>query len=444
MSQDYNNPAFKKLLAKLQEESWQLELIISGFAIFGLYQAFEPVKLSMVEAENGQHISKFIIYLVGYAAISILLFNLLLHVLLRGLWIGALGLRYISGDIDYDSLNYSPKFTKYLKKKVGSFDRYIARLEDYCSVIFAISFLLIFYVIAIVLTILAITLVANYVLDNDDLPGWISGGVGIFLILFFVFGMFFTMIDFITQGWLKKKKWISRIYFPVYWVFSFITLSFLYRPLVYNFLDNKFGKRLSFVLIPVYLIILTISSLEYQQSNYIVTDDTSSANHLNKNHYEDLLKDSNDFMDTATIQSKVIEDPYLKLFMAYSEGIENRIFNTNESLRPEEDQRGLGFGFTVTSNNGNFFVNSRKRDSLTSEYLKTFNDIYDIKIDSLYYEADFLITKNHKEQLGFETYVDINDLQKGKHTLKIIRDSKRKDTVVKVSVVSIPFWYFPN
>ena len=444
MSQDYNNPAFKKLLAKLQEESWQLELIISGFAIFGLYQAFEPVKISMVEAENGQHISKFIIYLVGYAAISILLFNLLLHVLLRGLWIGALGLRYISGDIDYDSLNYSPKFTKYLKKKVGSFDRYIARLEDYCSVIFAISFLLIFYVIAIVLTILAITLVANYVLDNDDLPRWISNGIGIFLILFFVFGMFFTMIDFITQGWLKKKKWISRIYFPVYWVFSFVTLSFLYRPLVYNFLDNKFGKRLSFVLIPVYLIILTISSLEYQQSNYIVTDDTSSANHLNKSHYEDLLKDSNDFMDTATIQSKVVEDPYLKLFIVYSESIENRIFNTNESLRPEEDQRGLGFGFTVTSNNGNFFINTRKRDSLTSEYLKTFNDIYDIKIDSLYYEADFLITKNHKEQLGFETYVDINNLQKGKHIVKIIRDSKRKDTVVKVSVVSIPFWYFPN
>ena len=444
MSQDYNNPAFKKLLAKLQEESWQLELIISGFAIFGLYQAFEPVKLSMVEAENGEQISKFIIYLVGYAAISILLFNLLLHVLLRGLWIGALGLRYISGDIDYESLNYSPKFTKYLKKNVGSFDRYIARLEDYCSVIFAISFLLIFYVIAIVLTILAITLVANYVLDNDDLPGWISKGIGIFLILFFVFGMFFTMIDFITQGWLKKKKWISRIYFPIYWVFSFVTLSFLYRPLVYNFLDNKFGKRLSFVLIPVYLIILTISSLEYQQSNYIVTDDTSSANHLNKSHYEDLLKESNDFMDTATIQSKVVEDPYIKLFMAYSEGIENRIFNTNESLRPEEDQRGLGFGFTVTSNNGNFFINSRKRDSLTSEYLKTFNAIYDIKIDSLYYEADFLITKNQKEQLGFETYVDINDLQKGKHTLKIVRDSKRKDTVVKVSIASIPFWYFPN
>jgi hypothetical protein len=44
MNNDYQNPAFKKLLKKLQEESWQLELIISGFAIFGLFTAFEPLK----------------------------------------------------------------------------------------------------------------------------------------------------------------------------------------------------------------------------------------------------------------------------------------------------------------------------------------------------------------------------------------------------------------
>jgi hypothetical protein len=55
-----------------------------------------------------------------------------LHVVLRGLWIGALGLRYVSGDIDYEQLKYSPKFTKYLSKKIGSFDKYIATLENYC------------------------------------------------------------------------------------------------------------------------------------------------------------------------------------------------------------------------------------------------------------------------------------------------------------------------
>lgn len=58
-----------------------------------------------------------------------MIFNLIIHIVLRGLWIGALGLRYVSGEIDYDNLNYSDKFTNYLKKKVGSFDNYIWKVR---------------------------------------------------------------------------------------------------------------------------------------------------------------------------------------------------------------------------------------------------------------------------------------------------------------------------
>ena len=36
---EYNSPEFRKWLDKLQQESWQLELIISGFAIYGLISA---------------------------------------------------------------------------------------------------------------------------------------------------------------------------------------------------------------------------------------------------------------------------------------------------------------------------------------------------------------------------------------------------------------------
>ena len=36
MKNDYKDSKFQKLLNKLQQESWQLELLISGFAIFGL------------------------------------------------------------------------------------------------------------------------------------------------------------------------------------------------------------------------------------------------------------------------------------------------------------------------------------------------------------------------------------------------------------------------
>ena len=111
MSQDYKKPEFKELLKRLQEESWQLELLISGFAIFGLASVFPIIQLKVLDAQFSQQIYAFVIYSILYASCAILIFNLMLHVLLRGLWIGALGLRYVSGDIDYDSLKYSPKFT---------------------------------------------------------------------------------------------------------------------------------------------------------------------------------------------------------------------------------------------------------------------------------------------------------------------------------------------
>lgn len=168
---------------------------------------------------------------------------------MRGLWIGAFGLRYVSGDIDYEELKYSPKFKTYLQNKVGSFDKYIAQLENYCSSIFAISFLLIFYLLALTFTIVTIAFIGNFIISNDSLPGWIGKGLGIPLMIFVVLGMIITFIDFITLGFLKKKKWIAKIYFPIYWAFSFLTLSFFYRSLVYNFLDHKFGRRLSFILV---------------------------------------------------------------------------------------------------------------------------------------------------------------------------------------------------
>lgn len=440
MSQDYNNPAFKKLLQKLQEESWQLELLISGFAIFGLFTAFPTISDGMREAQNNQQLYIFIIYTIGFISCAILIFNLILHVLLRGLWIGALGLRYVSGDIDYDVLKYSPKFTKYLKKKVGSFDKYIGTLENYCSIIFAISFLLIFYVLSITFTIIAITLIANYVISSDTLPGWVSKGIGIPMMLFLSFGMIITFIDFITLGFLKKKKWISKIYFPIYWVFSFITFSFLYRALVYNFLDNKFGRRLSLVLVPFYILIFVTTTFQYKNSNYINNNINSSSIMANSRSYEDLLLNNKAFTGDVIIQSKTITEPFVKVFMLYSENIEDRVFYYNPTLKPDEDVRGLSTDIVVTSN----FPRNIKMDSLRQEYLKTLNAIYNIKIDSITYNNKFIFGQNLKNELGFESYIGTKKLEEGKHLLKVIRRRINDKDTTYLRVANIPFWYYPN
>ena len=137
MNNDYKDSKFKRWLDKLQQESWELELLISGFAIFGLITAYEPLSLSIKVADNEGHTFQLIISIIAIIASSILIFNLLLHIILRGLWIGTLGLRYVFGDIDYEELKYSEKFTSYLKNKIGSFDKYIAekRYARICAMI---------------------------------------------------------------------------------------------------------------------------------------------------------------------------------------------------------------------------------------------------------------------------------------------------------------------
>ncbi|WP_033961363.1 hypothetical protein [Psychroserpens jangbogonensis] len=438
MSSDYNNPAFKKLLQRLQEESWQLELIISGFAIFGLFTALEPLSDAASIAQSKQQLVKAIVLFIAVISCGILLFNLLLHVILRGLWIGTLGLRYVSGDIDYDSLKYSEKFTKYLKKRVGSFDKYVATLENYCSIIFAISFLLIFYVLALTFTFLSIALIATQIIENEHLPETFRSILGASLIIFIIFGMILTFIDFITQGWLKKKKWISKFYFPIYWVFSFITLSFLYRPLVYNFLDNKFGRRLSFVLLPVYFTILVLSSFQYKPSNYFDGVSHSSEISASRLSYQDMLGDS-EHIDEFAISSKVITTPYINVFMELTDNIEDNIFNFKPDLEPENDKRGLRSNIIVKSESN---WSSKREDQ--NKYLEVLNQVYSVRIDSTDYDGEFILSENKQKDIGFETFVSIKDLEEGKHLLKVLRKRIKKGDTVRHSVCRIPFWYFKD
>lgn len=438
MNSDYNTPAFKKLLQRLQEESWQLELIISGFAIFGLFSAYGPLDLARNEASNSEQWQYFGALMLAQISCAILIFTLLLHVLLRALWIGALGLRYVSGDIDYEELRYSEKFTRYLKKKVGSFDKYIAQLENYCSIIFAVSFLLIFYVLAITLTIMVLPLIITLLIQNEDLPSWLSKGVGITLIIFWIIGLFLTFIDFISQGFLKRKKWLGRIYFPFYWVFSFATLSFLYRPIIYNFLDNRFGRRLSFLLVPLGILLLFITSLKFNQSNYFSVNDKSNDFSAKNSNYEDLLDKDSGFISNVAIQSKVITDPYVKVFFMYSQQLEDRIYERNKGLRPDDDKRGI----SSQINFENITVDGKERDSLRREYLKTLNELYSVKIDSTVAKSDFVVTKSKKGELGFEMYLPTDSLKVGKHTLELYRNIFDASDTSHYSIAKIPFWFF--
>ena len=434
MNNDYESSKFKDLLDKLQQDSWQLELLISGFAIFGLFSAIEPIQTNWNEAKALESYSRYI-YPIIYLACHILIINLVIHVLLRGLWIGAIGLRYVSNDIEYDELNYGKRFTNYLKLKVGSFDNYIGKLENYCSILFAITFLSLFYLISFFI-ILLIVLLSTYLFVESGLFNKVIGisFLGFFNIIFLLCALF-VFIDFITLGGLKRKEWSSFLYMPIYKLFSFLTFSFLYRPLVYNFLDNKFGRRVSILLAPIYALIFYTSTLSTMQSNYLSQDSYSSKNYSRSSNYLNLLKD-NEFVKDVAISSKIIEKPHIRVFIPFKQNIEDILLERNQTLKPQEDRRGIKSSFSK------IFSRKRKellkKDSVYTTYLETFNSTYEVSIDSLKIPTAFLIA-NMDKQLGFETVISLKNTSAGRHNLVLIRKKNDNDTE---TIADIPFWYF--
>lgn len=435
MKNEYTDSKFKKLLDKLQQESWQLELLISGFAIFGLVSSLSFVKNLWNEAIALESYSKFL-YPIVYIACWVLIINLIIHVILRGLWIGAIGLRYVSGEIDYDSLKYKKRFTIHLKKKVGSFDKFIGALENYCSILFALTFLYLFYIISFFAVILIVVLAGTFFIKSGLFPDFLGYTLLGFFGIFFLFIALIVFIDFITQGYLKKVEWTSFLYFPIYKIFSIITLSFLYRPLVYNILDDKFSRRLTFILTPIYIAAFFLTTFQTVRSNYVSTSKYSSTYYTNQNNYlNSLIK--NEYIRGAAVQSKIIKDNYVHIFIPFRENIEDLIFEQHKNLKPLEDKRG--FKTDLFSSKTSY----KEKDSLRSIYLKAFQKVYNFKIDESEINPEFNITEINN-QLGFESFIALDTFSKGKHILNIDRfiTSKKTKELENEYIIDIPFWYF--
>jgi len=448
MKNDYRSNQFKKLLDNLQQESWQLELIISGFAIYGLIAGYDSIELEYLKAVQKEEGFNSFMLSILLTSMLILIGVLLTHVIIRGLWIGAIGLRYVSGDIDYESLNYSEKFSDFLKEKVGSFDHYISRLENICSTLFALAFLMIFYLISFFMVIGIMAVIISYLeiikSISETFYEFIKGS----FIFIYVLSILLLFIDFLGAGILKKYKWTSIIYYPIYRIFSYITLSFLYRPLVYNFLDQKKARWIGILIVPVYFILSFFSSgFGTLRSNYLDHQQNTSQQFTGKENYEDQLLEDIDMVNFASIPSKIIEKSYLPVFINYTNYMEDAVFKNDSTLLPEEDERGFGFHLTnMQSASGLVSFQVAPIDNLEnqSKYLKVFDSIFELQIDSKKQVYNFNLTKNRQEQFGFETILDLEKLPRGKHFLRILGpDEKEKGVFERDTLITIPFWYYP-
>lgn len=422
-TEDPNKQDLSAWLDKIQIESWQLELILSGFVIFLLLAGLEPYHAleDDIVALGRQSFGLTIIelpYHIFRAAYYTLIIAIVFHVFLRGLWISTIGLRSVSGDIDWDKLRLTDKFDGFLKKKIPSFDGYVLQLDKLCSISFAYMFLLVFSILSVgsfLLVGIALQLSTRAALGHDIFGGDSGTNLDdIVLIVYFALG-FIYLLDFITFGWFKRFKTWSKLYYPFYRFFGFVTFANVYRPLYYNLVDNRLGRKLAISILPFGVVIITLMSLRYTGDAYMSSDYSRDHWYLS-GYYEDNA--SGEVVKTyCSIQSKVIGDNYIRLFAPYIPK------DHDESLAHfcPEVEPGYHTGFKTRGAFSAGQINNPASD--TEQLLDCMTQLWRVMIDdSIYTDVNFRFYYHpQREQYGLLAMIPIHGLDLTEHYIRVDR-----------------------
>jgi hypothetical protein len=406
-------------LTRIQEQSWEPEIFISGIVLYALYQI--PNLIYRLEHFlTNKSLRIFSAGTVDETLISLLLVaNIWLivgftaHLFFRSVWVAFLGLNYVyRKGIQTERLKFQERYNRLLFQEKG-FDSTIHQLEKLCSATFAISFLLFMtilglcFALSILALIIALTL---WLFPNQVSFNWLDP-VLILLTLIFV-------IDFVTVGGLKRIPYFSKAYYPIYRFMSWVTLSPLYRRIYYGLVSNH-SKWKSGGLILSFIIISFFMANSIRNENNIadlvaLRLDPKDNSSMYYGNYENLMKD--DPSNIVQIQSDIISSNVLRVFIVHRTAFEK------EHILPlcQYEQR----------------KDSVPEDSLIMTCLNSF---YDLEIDTKAINPPFYYQKRSKtRQEGVVAYVDIKHLKRGMHELSIIynfQDKEGNTNPIEVSVV---------
>lgn len=433
---------------RLQEESWQLELIVSGVVIFLLLGAYDSVQsltrdLGILDMGSSQ-ISTISMFLLGGFLFSYLLLvsMFLLHLVMRGMWIGAIGLRSVSGGFNFQNLNYRPKFKGFLQHRLGTFDAYIERLEKNASIAFSLAFLLFFAVLSFGLffgaIVLGFTLITGAESDYSVLASTRGPTltritfilVAIWVITMLLAGLLY-LLDFLTLGWLKKRSWFHKVYYPIYRFLGWITLARLYRPFYYNIIDDPFGKRL--MRIYLFLAFLgifstSISFTPFPNFSYALRKPgvINAGSYINID--ESLAKSQNNYRHPS-LGSRFAKEDYLEVFVPNHSSRHRKILRHQfPQLRPLTPSTINLMDFTDSEG-----LRKEQIDS-TLEALSAIHRVY--LNDSLIPDVKWKFYKHPvREQPGLLYDLPVYNLLRGEYQLRIedqgITRQKRRDEETK-------------
>ncbi len=414
----------KKWFEKLRANSWEVEILIVAVILAALFQIPDFISQKQEALSVSSHwdarphnpndptpfwvmtgLIKLFLYVLLDWCFIVAKITFSAYVFFRGFWVALIGLSSVfSKGIDVKKLNYSSYFSKLLPR--NTFDRLILTIDNICSSIFSLGFLVAFYVSSMLLYLCSTVLIVGF--SEYVISGLTSFRISLDLItILFLFilgiGIIF-FLDILFLGILKKIKWkvFSYPYSKIYKLLRVITLFFMYESVYYLFISN-IKRRSVFILWLILAFSVSATVLSNKANGYLgfPYDTLETKLFISKTHYEDrLLASGDDFSSTDLpfINSEIISEGYLKLFLPFHANKHSSIDSACGITNREEDS------------------------SYYQSLINCINSQYAIYIDNDTIVSDFVFYEYSSNDISINTFfmpIPIKEYQEGKHVIII-------------------------
>jgi hypothetical protein len=312
------------------ERTWELELLISGAVTFALLQLpsvvdgwFGRVQMQVV-GTSAEVV--FFTYFYAKMILYTLIASFIIHLSARAYWVGLVGLdTAFPAGVVWERLTAGDIGREFFREKQPSLEVLIRRVDRFCNIIFSFAFTVVFLFLFSILAAGAVGLLG---LGISTVAFGGARTAAIVQALFFVLAvlpMALTLIDRRMSGKLDRSRGLGRVVHRGIGILYALQLGVAYVP-VFNVLVTNLRKTAVYAaLIGVFVgagaLMLTrdllIPTGRLAVSGYEYLPDADRADAVDYRAYDDLRPQGVAAGALPAIQSEVIRDPFVRLFIPY-------------------------------------------------------------------------------------------------------------------------------
>lgn len=424
--------------AEFRATSWQLELLITGGIIYTLYtstdffKAFYVSHYPILDFNHYKILGFFGVYILSRA----LLFGFGANLVLRTVWFAYKAIDYwYPRGIAYKNLDV-PTYKKQALESGDNAEKRLDTLEKWASLSFSFAILFTFIVVSTLVICMLVCIILLEVFGFNDLVYHPAFNYGLAILVLLIQLGVFQSLNLKTKFTRLNAfgSFLSKAYYYISGLFLYQRELLVLRTNGRKWVLIAFGS--------LYLVLASLISInqigeffdvgtfEFNWWDSRKTYEQPTVYSMNSRRYADNLKEGDGFF-LGGIQSEVIKDKHVKLFVVHWNWFDNYMQFAMDSLQMKARAPNL-----ESDSLRKLFNKNQHR-----KYQKAINSLIKVKLDST--EIPALRWERYKHpnsgEEGYLSYIRVDSLDMGRHTMEVFRQIHWKETR-KQSWFSLPFW----